>query len=172
MSISQSQLAKPFYQSFDASQISSLMDRLGAMSEAERHRHPDYIGEGLHFQTFLLPTKPMRLVLKIAKSSFFEQGPMGIRRWRRAIQHLKEVDVNALIPPMEVLDYNGLIGLVMPKGEHLTQHATFLKPIQDSLLETAHALREAGLVLDDYPQLLQCDGVAFIRDWSDLQITG
>ncbi len=167
-----SQLTTPFYQSFDASRVTSLMERLGSLSEAERIRHPDFIGAGLHFQAFHLPTKPMPLVLKIAKSSFFEQGPMAVRRWRRAIQHLKDLETNILIPPMEVIDYNGLIAIVMPRGEHLTQQATFLKPIQDSLLETAHALREAGLVLDDYPQLLQCQGVPFIRDWSDLQIAG
>lgn len=163
-------LKTPFFQSFDASSISSLMQRLAKLSETERRRHPDFLGEGLHFQTFGLAAKPLPLVVKLAKSSFLEQGFTKVKQWRQAIQHLKTVEATNLIPPMEVIENDGVIGLVMPKGQHLAKNQTLALPLEAKLFEMAQALRQAGLVLDDYPQLLHHDGIPFIRDWSDLQM--
>lgn len=168
--MSSAALKTAFFQSFDASQASSLTQRLAKMTETERRNQSDFLGEGLHFQTFQLSSKPMNLVIKVAKSSFLNQGFQELKRWRRAIQQLKTVTHNTLIPPMEVFEYAGMIAVVMPRGQHLSKQPTLSVPLDTELYETAQALRQAGLVLDDYPQLLQCNGIPFIRDWSDLQL--
>lgn len=163
-------LNTPFFQSFDASRISSLIQKLSKMSEAERRKQPDFLGEGAHFQTFELAAKPLSLVVKIAKTSFLDHRGIDAKRWRKAISQLKQIEHRSLIPPMEVLEYQGLIALVMPKGRHLTRSATLTPAIETELYETALALGKAGLVLDDYPQLIECQGIPFIRDWSDLHV--
>lgn len=168
--MSSASLKTAFFQSFDASSISSLTQRLAKMSESERRNHSDFLGEGLHFQTFQLRTQPMNLVVKVAKSSFVDQGFQELKRWRRAIQQLKTVSYNTLIPPMEVIENAGVIAIIMPRGQHLGKQPTLSLPLDTELYETAQALRQAGLVLDDYPQLLQCNGIPFIRDWSDLHL--
>ena len=168
--MSSASLKTAFFQSFDASAISSLTQRLAKMNETERRAHGDFLGEGLHFQTFHINTKPMNLVVKVAKSSFLKQGFHELKQWRQAIQQLKNVAYNALIPPMEVMEHSGMIAVVMPKGQHLNKQPTLSVPLDTELYETAQSLRQAGLVLDDYPQLLQCNGIPFIRDWSDLQL--
>lgn len=54
----------------------------------------------------------------------------------------------------------------MPKGNNLSRAAE--KTVPASLHEVAKALGQAGLILDDYPQVREVLGMPFIIDWSDL----
>ena len=166
--MNQHPLKVPFYDSYDASAVHSVLERLSALSENARRQLPNFLGEGLHFQSFALASSPLPLVLNIAKESFLARSPADIARWRKAMLDLRHIDDAALVPPMEVVRSGELLAIVMPRGERVKKGAAYANQIEEKLLATARALGKAGLALDDYPQILEQGGVPFINDWSDL----
>ena len=162
-----SQLREMFYRAYDASLITSFMGRLAAMSETERRSVPGFLGEGMHFQSFEVAAVPMPLAVNIAKASFSKRGEAALARWEDAIRRARSLEGDSLIPPMDVVNAFGLTAIVMPKGKQVSQQGT--RVLDSMLLETSRALGQAGLVLDDYPQVREALGVPFIVDWSDLK---
>ena len=158
-----------FYESFDASSVLSFVERINRLSEPERHNLPQCIGEGIHFQCFALDTQPLPLVANVAKRSFLDRGPGAVERWQKAIQDLRHVDDAELVPPMEVIRTHDILVLVMPRGKPIKGPGSGrTKTLETKLIATARALGKAGLILDDYPQILEQGGTPFINDWSDL----
>lgn len=159
-------LRRLFYQSFDSSVVTQFVQRLTAVSEAERRGFDHFLGEGFHFQSFLLHNKTLPLAINLAKNSFLKQGEVSLSRWKNAIEVAKNLHGISLIPPMEILTSNNYLAIVMPKGQSLPRGDE--RQIDGLLCDAAKALGRVGLVLDDYPQLRQASGVPFIIDWSDL----
>jgi hypothetical protein len=164
------QLKEMFYRAYDASRITSFMGRLAAMSEGERRSVQGFLGEGIHFQSFEVAADPLPLAVNIAKVSFSRRGEAALARWEDAIKRARSLEGNSLIPPMDVINSAGLTAIVMPKGKQVS-HAGG-RVVDSMLLETSRALGQAGLVLDDYPQVREALGVPFIVDWSDLTAIG
>lgn len=162
-------LREEFYQSFDASRITSLLSTLASIPEADRRRHPDFLGEGTHFQSFSLRGQPMTIAVNIAKSSFMKRGKQQVGRWRNAISELRLLETGDLVPPLEVVEYQGLVAIIMPKGNPVGRDSAGDRELIEKLLETSKSLGKMGLVLDDYPQLVEYRGRYFINDWSDLK---
>ncbi|MCX6117102.1 MAG: hypothetical protein NT027_06150 [Proteobacteria bacterium] len=158
-----------FYAAFDPSKIESFLQEMSQKSEQSRLQLPNFIGEGTHFQSFELQSKPMNLAINIAKQTFVKRGPRLIEKWKSALRSLKNADCKDLIPPFEVIQYIGLLAIVMPKGSPLNRKGAQAKSTFSVLEETSKSLSRMGLVLDDYPQLVECNGNIFICDWSDLQ---
>jgi hypothetical protein len=163
-----SDLKSLFYASFDESRVITLLSRLAPMSESARRSLDQFIGEGSHFQSFEVSASPISLVLNVAKDSFTRGGDLTVKRWCEAISRVRNIEDAALVPPMNVIQHGGLTAIVMPKGQDVGRECA--KLLNQKLIETAKALGHAGLVMDDYPQVRQANGVPFIIDWSDLAI--
>lgn len=155
-----------FYASLDASAITTLITRLSKISEAERRFLPGFLGEGVHFQSFELASHPIPLVVNVGKASFLKRGDASLRRWQQAIRLACSIDEETLVPPMDIVNAANLTAIVMPKGQDVAGQAA--KSLDRRLIDTAKALGHLGLVLDDYPQIREIEGVPFIIDWSDL----
>lgn len=162
-------LRDEFYRSFDATRITDLLAKLSEMSESDRRKHPHFLGEGTHFQSFALSASPMPIAVNVAKQSFTKRGPQELERWRHSVSELRMLETKELVPPIEVVQYANLTAIIMPKGSPLTRKGAVARSLDDKLQETSRALGKAGLVLDDYPQLVEYDGHYFINDWSDLK---
>ncbi|MEI6397556.1 MAG: hypothetical protein WCO71_02185 [Pseudomonadota bacterium] len=160
------QLREMFYRAYDASLITSFLGRLVAISQNERRSVSGFLGEGIHFQSFEVECYPMPLAVNVAKASFSQRGEAAMARWEDAIRRARSLEGDSLIPPMDVVKASGLTAIVMPKGNLVSQGGD--RVIGSMLLETSRALGQAGLVLDDYPQVREALGVPFIVDWSDL----
>ena len=163
------ELKEEFYQSFDATRIEEFIGKLAQTPESDRRQLPGFLGEGTHFQSFVLASQPMQLAVNVAKANFLNKGPMAIGRWRTAIRDLRTIETQALVPPIEIIQYQGLTAIVMPRGTPLTRKGAEARGLNDALIETSRALGKAGLILDDYPQMVEYQGRFFINDWSDLQ---
>ena len=164
-----SDLKALFYASLDESRVTTLLSRLAPMSESSRRSLDQFLGEGSHFQSFELGASPISIVVNVAKGSFTKGGDVSINRWCEAISRASSIDSDTLIPPMLVFRQAGLVAIVMPKGQTVGREAS--KTVNQKLVATAKALGNAGLVMDDYPQVRETMGVPFIVDWSDLAIT-
>lgn len=161
-------LKASFYASFDESRVTTLLSRLAPMSEQSRRSLDNFLGEGSHFQSFELLGSPINLVVNVAKASFTKAGDVHLKRWCEAIGRAKSIDGETLIPPMAVIRHAGLVAVAMPKGQDVSRETS--RGINHKLMTTAKALGSAGLVMDDYPQVRQLQGVPFIIDWSDLAL--
>jgi hypothetical protein len=155
-----------FYSAYDASLIAAFITKLAAMKEPQRRSLNEFLGEGTHFQSFEINTTPIPLALNIAKHSFTQRGEAAVSRWRAAVELARSLEDAELIPPMDVVHVSGLTAIVLPKGHSISRCNA--KTVDASLLEASKALGQAGLVLDDYPQVREAQGVPFIIDWSDL----
>jgi hypothetical protein len=162
----ESELKSLFYQAYDNARISGFLARVAALSETERRNLPGFLGEGSHFQSFEVAATPIHLAVSIAKGSFHKLGDAALRRWSEAMTLAKSLEQAVLVPPMDILQQHGLMAIVMPKGQVVSRQGA--KAVNTLLHETAKALGQAGLVLDDYPQIREAEGVPFIVDWSDL----
>jgi hypothetical protein len=159
-------LKAAFYESFDPSAIAAFLRGLSGKTESQRRDVEGFLGEGSHFQSFRMSTRPLELAVSVAKSTFTNRGELALKRWREALNLARKIEGETLVPPMEVIQSDGLTALVMPRGTDLTKASN--AAANQRLHETSKALGSAGLVLDDYPQLRQAQGVPFIIDWSDL----
>lgn len=155
-----------FYSSFDESAIATILSRLARIAEIDRRQEKNFIGEGTHFQSFELSTKPLALVANVAKNSFTRQGDAAVSRWQEALSLAQSLEAPTLVPPLAIVRSAGLLAIVMPKGLEVARGQA--KLIDQQLIDTAKALGSLGLVLDDYPQIREAMGVPFIIDWSDL----
>jgi hypothetical protein len=155
-----------FYTAFDASLIACFLAKVSAKREAERRAMSEFIGEGSHFQSFQIAASPIPLAVNVAKSTFTQKGDAAIGRWKAAVELARSLEHADLIPPMCVVSGSGLTAIVMPKGNNLSRAAE--KSVPASLNDVSKALGQAGLILDDYPQVREVLGVPFIIDWSDL----
>ena len=164
-----SSLKEDFYQSLDHSAVTSFIERICKIPEQERRNVEGFLGEGSHFQSFSLNSKPLPLAINVAKASFLAQGPSAISRWKNAVRDLRTIETQALVPPIECIQSLDQIALVMPQGRPMPGKMVSAQGLDQALNETSRALGKAGLVLDDYPQLVECRGRFFINDWSDLQ---
>jgi hypothetical protein len=162
-------LKPAFYETFDPSVIMSFLQKLAPLSESQRRQIDGFLGEGMHFQSFGLATTPLELAVSVAKETFTGKGDLAIDHWRDAVNQARKIEGDTLVPPMEILQHMGLTALVMPKGRQMSKDFCALTDIR--LQETSKALGGAGLVLDDYPQLREAQGVPFIIDWSDLKFS-
>lgn len=161
-----SNLKSQFYTAYDVSLVNSFLSKISGMCENERRHLNGFLGEGTHFQSFELNVSPIPLAINVAKDSFQKRGQKALDKWQRAIEVARSLDEAALVPPMDVLNVFGLTAVVMPKGKVPERSST--KMLDVMLLDTARALGQAGLALDDYPQVREAQGVPFIVDWSDL----
>jgi len=160
-------LRSRFYNVFDSAALTSFVARLSEMSEEARRGHTKFIGEGAHFQSFEFAAGGLALAVNLAKMSFVRRGDLAIARWKDALSLARNLEHVDLIPPMELLALNAnTIAIVMPKGEIVSK--TRGRHVESLICDTAKALSRAGLVLDDYPQVREVEGVPFIIDWSDL----
>jgi hypothetical protein len=157
-----------FYASFDESRAATLLSHLAPLSESARRSLAQFIGEGSHFQSFELVASPLSLAVNIAKTSFTKGGDLWVKRWCEAIARARQIEEDTLVPPMTVIHHAGLTAIVMPKGQDVGRDCA--KLLNQKLVLTAKALGHAGLVMDDYPQVRQANGVPFIVDWSDLAL--
>lgn len=155
-----------FYASFDESAVNTFLSKVSKMPESERRSLPNFLGEGAHFQCFELSSRPLALVVNVAKSSFAKKGTGALERWQKAVSIARSIEGETLVPPMDVITAFELIAIVMPRGRDIGRDGATV--ITAMLFETAKALGSVGLVLDDYPQLREAMGVPFIIDWSDL----
>jgi hypothetical protein len=162
----ESELKSLFYQAYDIAKISGFLARVAALPEAERRRLPGFLGEGSHFQSFEVLASPIHLAVSISKGSFQKLGDAALRRWNEAMNLAKSLEQAVLVPPMDVLQQHGVMAIVMPKGQNVSRQGA--RAVNSMLHETARALGQVGLVLDDYPQIREAQGVPFIVDWSDL----
>jgi hypothetical protein len=162
-------IKESFYLSFDPSRITTFLNSLSLKSEASRRNENSFLGEGTHFQSFQLSTSPIPLAVNVAKGVFMEKSATEVDQWIDSIKKLRSIEFQDLIPPLEVVRSDGLLAIVMPKGKPLQRKGAVAREASDALIQTSRALGHAGLVLDDYPQLVECGGVVFINDWSDLQ---
>lgn len=159
-------LYSSFYTSFDPSVVLGFVVRLISRSEEERRRLDSFLGEGYHFQSFECQANSLALAVNVAKSSFLNQGDIVLQRWKKAIDIARAMETVSLMPPMEIIRGADYLAIVMPKGQTIDRSSA--QNIDELLRETARALGEVGLALDDYPQLREACGVPFIIDWSDL----
>jgi hypothetical protein len=159
-------LQSRFYNSFDGSALLSFVHRLLNLSDEEKRGLDSFLGEGFHFQSFEYKAHALPLAVNLAKSSFLRQGDLVLNRWKRAMEIARSMERVSLIPPMEVISGQNYLAVVMPKGQVLAKIQE--RKVDDLLRDTAKALSEVGLALDDYPQLREACGVPFIIDWSDL----
>lgn len=160
------ELKTQFYNSFDASLVNGFLAKIAGMNETERRSMKGFLGEGTHFQSFEIAANPIPLAVNVAKESFVRRGQKAIDKWQRAIEIARSLDDATLVPPMDISYGHGLMAVVMPKGR--LPEKTGSKLIDSMLLDTSRALGQAGLALDDYPQIREAMGVPFIVDWSDL----
>ena len=159
-------LKSSFYQAYDIAKIINFLGRIAAMSEAERRSLPGFLGEGSHFQSFEVNARPIHLAVSVSKATFQRQGDAALRRWTEAMSLAKTLNDAVLVPPMDVINHHDLTAIVMPLGQNVSRQGA--KAVNSMLHDTARALGQAGLVLDDYPQVREAQGVPFIVDWSDL----
>ncbi len=159
-------LKSMFYTAYDASMIASFLARVATKREQERRAMSEFLGEGTHFQSFQMAATPISLAVNVAKNTFTQKGDAAIGRWKAAIELARSLENAELIPPMAVIFGSGLTAIVMPKGNNLSRAAE--KTVPASLHDVAKALGQAGLILDDYPQVRELLGQPFIIDWSDL----
>ncbi len=162
----ESNLKTMFYTAFDASLIASFLAKVSTKREPERRTMNEFLGEGTHFQSFQIAATPIPLAVNIAKNAFTQKGEAAIERWKAAIELARSLENADLIPPMSVVFGSGLTAIVMPKGNNLSRAAE--KSVPASLQDVSKALGQAGLILDDYPQVREVLGIPFIIDWSDL----
>lgn len=155
-----------FYTSFDGSALMSFVQRLVGLSEEERRGLDFFLGEGFHFQSFEYKAQSLPMAVNLAKPSFLRQGDLALNRWKKAMDIARTMEQVSLIPPMEIISGKNYLAVVMPKGAVLPRNRE--RGIDDLLRDTAKALSQVGLALDDYPQLREALGVPFIIDWSDL----
>lgn len=155
-----------FYDAYDVSYVMQFISKLATMPEAERRDLPGFLGEGTHFQSFELDSLSLPLAINVGKTSFARRGESALSRWKEAVRVAQSLESASLVPPMDVINAFGLTVLVMPRGKVVSKSGA--KVVDALLQDTAKALGQAGLVLDDYPQIREAEGVPFIIDWSDL----
>jgi hypothetical protein len=155
-----------FYQAYDSAKVAGFISRVSALAESERRTVEGFLGEGSHFQSFEVPAKPIYLAVSIAKKAFQKQGDVALRRWAEAMGVAKSLDHATLVPPLDIINQDGVVAVVMPRGQAMSRQRA--RAVSTMLHDTARALGQAGLVLDDYPQIFEAQGVPFIVDWSDL----
>ena len=109
--------------------------------------------------------------MNVAKAAFTKRGPSEVNRWRAAVGELRFLETSDLVPPLEIVEYAGLIAMIMPQGKAMSRHSEGMRDLNDRLLEISRRLGKRGLVLDDYPQIVECNGQYFINDWSDLKVS-
>lgn len=160
------QLRAQFYRCYDPVTLYQFITGICGMSEEARRGLPGFLGEGVHFQSFEFRAGELTMAVNVAKSSFLRRGDLEVARWKDAMGIARNLDNADLIPPMEVLSIADCLAVIMPKGGEVSKIAG--RKLESQLVDTARALRRAGLVLDDYPQLREVAGVPFIIDWSDL----
>ena len=156
-------LSDLFYQSFDSSKVFSFFRRLP----------PKTLGEGAHFRVYKLASSSSSLPalsVNIAKPNFYEgKGPQFRKHWIGWIKTLRH-EVVDLIPPLEVIEDEDTLAIVMPFGEDpIEQAATHWQPIAEALTQALKQLEGAGYVIEDKIQGRSWQGIPFICDFSDLQ---
>lgn len=163
-------LKELFYRSFDRSRLEALLK----LPDARLDREAAFLGQGTHFRAWRLRPEPPGapcLVLKRAISGLTGPEGLGQRRWADAMRKLK--GLGSLVPPFEVLETDGRIGIVMPYGDQaLEKAAPHWLPMQSRLQELDRALAARGLVLQDIPQGRSLGGIPFLYDLSDIYTAG
>jgi len=162
----ENQLRAKFYRCYDPVALYQFITRIRGMSEDARRGLPEFLGEGVHFQSFEFRASDFIMAVNVAKSTFLRRGDLEVARWKDAMGIARTLENAELIPPMEVLSIGDSLAVIMPKGGEVSKFTG--RKLESQLLDTARALGRAGLVLDDYPQLREAGGVPFIIDWSDL----
>lgn len=161
-------LYETFYHTYDASRISGLFSRFLSL-EDPRH-DTQWIGEGRCSLVYKIPTgKGMDLALSIVKADFFERKPQPTREhWLNTMTTLHRHAANRqlpLIPPFELLNLRGQVGLVLPFGKVLRSDSPAMEAAANDLNQLLAGL---GLRLNDHLQLAMWQGEIFIHDFSDL----
>ncbi len=157
-----------FFQSFDASRIEDFLSKISNVSEEHRRTRTEYLAEGLHFQCFVIHANPLELCVNVAKKTFLEKGPRGLVRWEKAMTALRQLDMQDLVPPFQIVRSGDAVALVLPRGKPIGRQGAESRDISEKIVATSKSMGRMGLTLDDYPQLVECRGIHFINDWSDL----
>lgn len=165
----QRQLRELFYRVFDRSRMEALLK----VPDEKLDREAAFLGEGQHFRAWRLRgghAGETPLVLKRASPGLGPLGGVERRQWVQAVTRLK--GVGGLVPPFEVLQIEGHIGIVMPYGDKaLVEAAPHWQPMQSRLAELDQDLAARGLTLGDIPQGRSLSGIPFVYDLSDVQET-
>lgn len=145
-----------FFLSFDHSRVLNLLfPRFKPVGE-------ERIGEGTHFEVYLLKTSPLKLVAKVPKPTFFFD--QDVRAWFRAIETLQNADW-ALMPPLAFIETGEEWVMIMPYCPKKALTAEY----SDVILAGQNHLDKLGLTIGDLWQIYCCQGVPFVVDLSDLR---
>lgn len=158
-------LRAAFWAEYDASRVSAILRRWASGEPAPGR----VLGEGEHYQAIHLQAIP-GLVLKKAKDTVGVPGSPERRQWQAAFGRLKMAKDLPLVPPMELLEAGGALGLVMPFGDQpMANAAQHWQPIADVVADLRRQLEGLGLELADTAQGRARKGTPFLYDFSDLR---
>jgi hypothetical protein len=156
-------LKTEFYSQFDRSKAELWLE----LSDQEMEGKGRLLGTGSHFRAWAVGGVVFKRALP---DTFGKKGALNLRGWQEALA--KAPGVGELMPPFELLVLGEQVGMVMPFGsEPMAMAGKAWFPLADRTLEFERALTQAGLVLDDVPQIRCRAGVPFLVDLSDLKLT-